>query len=212
MSRSPDYSLYLVTDDALAGGRSVEWIVAEAVRGGVTCPTARETRGVAYYERHGSARAARPGIARSSTIASISRSPSARMDSPGPGDLLRRGTPHRRPQSSSASREHRGRAQPPRETALPRDQSDSTRRPRPTPRWLRARRPARHPPRSSSLVAIGINAGTRRRCSRGRRRHAVVLPLAAAQSYCRRAGAGRYRGRARQQVNGATYLVGGVCP
>lgn len=53
MSRSPDYSLYLVTDDALAGGRSVEWIVAEAVRGGVTCVQLREkhAEGRAYYER-----------------------------------------------------------------------------------------------------------------------------------------------------------------
>jgi thiamine-phosphate pyrophosphorylase len=53
VSRSPDYSLYLVTDDALAGGRSVEWIVAEAVRGGVTCVQLREkhAEGRAYYER-----------------------------------------------------------------------------------------------------------------------------------------------------------------
>lgn len=53
MSRSPDYSLYLVTDDALAGGRSIEWIVAEAVAGGVTCVQLREKHAEsrAYYER-----------------------------------------------------------------------------------------------------------------------------------------------------------------
>jgi len=53
VSRSPDYSLYLVTDDALAGGRSIEWIVAEAVAGGVTCVQLREKHAEsrAYYER-----------------------------------------------------------------------------------------------------------------------------------------------------------------
>ncbi len=38
----PDLSLYLVTDRGLAGGRSLEWIVGQAVRGGVTAVQLRE--------------------------------------------------------------------------------------------------------------------------------------------------------------------------
>lgn len=37
-----DYSLYLVTDSKLAGERSLEFIVAEAVKGGVSCVQLRE--------------------------------------------------------------------------------------------------------------------------------------------------------------------------
>lgn len=37
-----DYSLYLVTDSGLARGRSLETIVLEAVKGGVTCVQLRE--------------------------------------------------------------------------------------------------------------------------------------------------------------------------
>lgn len=50
---TPDYSLYLVTDDVLASGRRVEWVVAEAVAGGVTCVQLREKEagGRACYER-----------------------------------------------------------------------------------------------------------------------------------------------------------------
>jgi len=40
--RSIDLSLYLVTDDALARGRGLEWIVEEALRGGVTAVQLRE--------------------------------------------------------------------------------------------------------------------------------------------------------------------------
>lgn len=42
MKRTPDYSLYLVTDATLAGGRPVEEIVHEAVEGGVTVVQLRE--------------------------------------------------------------------------------------------------------------------------------------------------------------------------
>jgi len=37
-----DLSLYLVTDRSLSGGRSLEWIVEEAVKGGVTMVQLRE--------------------------------------------------------------------------------------------------------------------------------------------------------------------------
>ncbi|MGE4587408.1 MAG: thiamine phosphate synthase [Mangrovibacterium sp.] len=43
MNKKPfDLSLYLVTDRSLAKGRSLEWIVSEAVRGGVTLVQLRE--------------------------------------------------------------------------------------------------------------------------------------------------------------------------
>ncbi len=42
MPLQSDYSLYLVTDRSLAGGRSIEEVVGAAVRGGVTCVQLRE--------------------------------------------------------------------------------------------------------------------------------------------------------------------------
>lgn len=42
MKRTPNYSLYLVTDAALAGRRAIEEIVREAVAGGVTVVQLRE--------------------------------------------------------------------------------------------------------------------------------------------------------------------------
>ncbi len=39
-----DYSLYLVTDSKLAAGRALEGIVAEAVKGGVSCVQLREKK------------------------------------------------------------------------------------------------------------------------------------------------------------------------
>jgi len=45
MNTSPDYSLYLVTDRALAGARGVEAVVQAAVAGGVTIVQWREKRG-----------------------------------------------------------------------------------------------------------------------------------------------------------------------
>jgi len=44
MKRAVDWSLYLVTDRELAGGRPLPWLVDAAVRGGVTAVQVREKR------------------------------------------------------------------------------------------------------------------------------------------------------------------------
>jgi len=62
MKRMPDYSLYLVTDAALAGRRAIEEIVREAVAGGVTVVQLRE-KGASSREMLRQARALRDLLA-----------------------------------------------------------------------------------------------------------------------------------------------------